>query len=281
MTDSRDGVGIVVAGADRERPFHYYVAAGIDPENRTLHFLSATGLAENEPFRDINPFSKPALFRETIIDTKFEHRTEKKQFYTTSVEDEFNRILTENLNRIGDLLKSKDPDGELERFLSNRIREFRTSELQACFVDLENLQLDDEEAEPSESEDDSPDEVFEHEIAENVTVRTIQPIIDVENGRSVNNLQKGDSIVVKSPRQSDETRTEATFLEFSKTNADGEGFMLVQLDEDVLGRGTVSRGSLIKVPEKSGEYDALEGLLKYSLYFLAVLMGVFLFLWLL
>lgn len=280
MNDSHDGVGIVVAGADEERPFYYYVAAGISPENRKVHFLSATGVADNEKFQTVDPATNPALFRETVIDAKFEHRTDKKKFYTTSVEDEFNRLLTENVNRIADILKSKDPDGELETFLSSRVREFRTSELTASFVELDDLRLEDAEKDSPDEEQESPAEPFDHEVSEDGTVRTIQPIIDVENGRSVNALSPGDALVVKLPgRRGEETSTEATFLEFSPTESDGAGVMLVRLDEDLLGRATVSRGSLLEVPDETDNPEVLGTLLEYLGYLLLVVIGVLLFLW--
>lgn len=279
---SRDKIGLTVLGSDTFRPFYFYVATGLDLEVGDVSFLTATGASDDNNFKSIDPATNPKLFRQTIIDTKIEYRENNKQFYAQTATEEFERIITSNFQMLVDNLKESSPAETLERFFENEINEFRVSEIQVQIVDFESLEFGDDSED--EDTDEPPTEEFDETVEDDAILKEIQPVIDVNNGKSFDSLKPGEMIVVQSPTKKTDSRADiknrkkskqkAKFLEFSPYTSKGEGKLLVQLDDNVVGYGTVSKGSLLKLHSEEFVPEILQSYLKTFLTIFFSAMGV-------
>lgn len=288
-----DEIGLIIHGANEERPLYFYAVAGLNLNQENYTFFSATGTPEDKPFSYLDLEEEPGKLRDQIIETKFRLTDQKKNFYTETVENELERVLEEHFDEIMECLEADETGDELESLFQESVQAFRISKINLSVKDIEELQFDDDGESGAETDSkESAEETFQTTVSEHVNVITINPVIDVVNGREVESLEPGTDIKVQydrrwQPDDDEESGTRAspiasaTFLEFVCNQDESEGSLLVQFDENFLGRGEVSRGSLIKPARASQGSEGLPDELLMALFVGLSIAGVTILLFLL
>lgn len=254
---STEKISLLIQGADESRPLYFYVVAGIDFDEGSIPVLTATGIPERDHFPSVNPAEDPNQFREAIMNMNIRLNEENRDFYKITVENEIGDLLTDNLDRIRQLLEENAAVSELKELIHEKLSDFQATELELEIASYDEVLFEENDAnldgEENEEDSSSPSGGLE-----------VTPVIDVNKGVPVEKLSEGEEIIVKFLEDtieqynlSEEYRDahlRARFKSFRTQEDEPEGELSVELQEGILGVAEVSRGSLIKtLPQESDE----------------------------